>query len=271
MNEFLFFAGLVVLTVACFSFAHPLIRRFGLLSFAVAVFAAGYLPTKSVWVGAACVVALLFLPWLEILLRIRKLRLPLRKRLTQSSPPSREMFPDLEQVTGDIESAGFEHVADLGWEMEGYRQFLRIFADPHKREEASITYVEQNQLGFHFASVTSRGADGSVYTTWNCPVSTSLKTPPTVHLHRVAADASFDDLIAGHDSFLRENRLEESALRPVDPDSVREAVERDMETQMQHNIREGLLEPADEAHGRYSWRGMLFLWWQAVRDIFRFS
>ncbi|MFM8230027.1 MAG: hypothetical protein ACKOAL_02265, partial [Chthoniobacterales bacterium] len=106
---------------------------------------------------------------------------------------------------------------------------------------------------------------------WNCPVSTSLKTPPTVHLHRVAAEAPFADLVAGHDAFLRGEGLEQSALQPVDPDSVREAVERDMETQMQHNIREGLLEPADDGHGRYSWRGMLFLWWQAVRDIFRFS
>lgn len=271
MNDFLLFAGLVVLTVAFFSFAHPVLRRLGLLSFAATIFSIGYLPTKNVWVGAACVAGLLLVPWLEILLRIRKLRLPLRKHLTQSSPPTREMFPDLEQITGDIESAGFEHVADLGWDMEGYRQFLRLFANPEKREEAAITYVEQNQLGFHFASVTSRGPRGSVFTTWNCPVSTSLKTPPTVRLHRVAADASFADLVDGHDAFLRGEGLGENDLLPVNPDSVREAVERDMETQMQHNIREGLLEPADEAHGRYSWRGMLFLWWQAVRDIFRFS
>ncbi|MFM8888283.1 MAG: hypothetical protein ACKOKC_17945 [Chthoniobacterales bacterium] len=271
MNEFLLFAGLVVLTVACFSFAHPLLRRLGLLCFAATIFAAGYLPTKNVWVGAACVAGLLLFPWLEILLRIRKLRLPLRKRLTQTPPPSREMFADLDQITDDIESAGFEHVADLGWEMEGYRQFLRLFANPQKREEAAITYVEQNQLGFHFSSVTSRGADGAVFTTWNCPVSTSLKPPPTIHLHRVPAEAPFADLVAGHDAFLRGEGLEHSALQPVDPDSVREAVERDMETQMQHNIREGLLEPADDGHGRYSWRGMLFLWWQAVRDIFRFS
>ena len=52
---------------------------------------------------------------------------------------------------------------------------------------------------------------------------------------------------------------------------MRAAVERDMESQMQHNIREGLLEPADDDHGRYSWRGMLYLWFQFLRDIFRFT
>jgi hypothetical protein len=75
----------------------------------------------------------------------------------------------------------------------------------------------------------------------------------------------------GHEEILGERGLECAALHLVDPDKVRAAVERDMETQMQHNIREGLLEPADDGHGRYSWRGMLYLWWQFVRDIFRFS
>jgi hypothetical protein len=60
-------------------------------------------------------------------------------------------------------------------------------------------------------------------------------------------------------------------LRAAAPEQVRGAVERDMETQMQHNIRAGLLEPAEEGHGRYSWRGMVYLWWQFVRDTFRFS
>lgn len=270
MSELLLFAGLVVLTSACFSFAHPVLRRFGLLSFAATVFAAGYLPTGNVWLGAACVGLLLLFPWVEILLRIRKLRLPLRKHLTRAAPPPREMFPDLDRITGDIESAGFEHVADLGWDMEGYRQFLRLFACPDKREEAAITYVEQNQLGFHFASVTTRGPGATVFTTWNCPVPSSLKVPPTVHLHRVPGDSSFADLAAAHDNFVRRQGLDEGARQPVDADSVRAAVERDMENQMQHNLREGLLSPAEDGHGRYSWRGMLYLWWQSLRDVFRY-
>jgi len=271
MNELMLFVGLVVLTAACLSYAHPILRRLGIFSLGVTSFAAGYLPTRNVWIGLAAASVLVLLPWLEILLRVRKLRLPLRKELHQTAPPSREMFPALNELSDEIESAGFEHVADLGWDMEGYRQFLRLFAHPEKREEASITYVEQNQLGFHFASVTSRGADGAVFTTWNCPVSSSLKTPPTVHLHRVGADADFLALVTGHEEFLRERGLERAALQPVDPDTVRAAVECDMETQMQHNLREGLLQPADEGHGRYSWRGMLYLWCQFLRDIFRFS
>ena len=271
MNELMLFIGLVVLTVAFLSYGHPVLRRLGLLSLVATSFAAGYLPTRNVGVGLAAASVWILLPWLEILLRVRKLRLPLRKELTQTAPPSREMFPELNELSDEIEAAGFEHAADLGWEMDGYRQFLRLFAHPEKREEASITYVEQNQLGFHFASVTSRGADGAVFTTWNCPVSSSLKTPPTVHLHRVGAEADFAALVGGHETFLQERGLECSALQPVDPETVRTAVQRDMETQMQHNLREGLLQPTGEGHGRYSWRGMLYLWGQFLRDIFRFS
>jgi hypothetical protein len=87
----------------------------------------------------------------------------------------------------------------------------------------------------------------------------------------VAGEAPFAAVVEGHGSFLVERGMKEESLQAVDPDSVRAAVERDMETQMQHNIREGLLEPADDDHGRYSWRGMLYLWFQFLRDIFRFT
>ena len=261
----------MVFTAACFQFAHPLMRRLGLLSFAATVFAAGYLLSGNIWGGLGGIALLLMVPWVEILLRIRKLRLPLRKQLRQSTPPAREMFPDLGDLTDAIEAAGFEHAADLGWEMDEYRQFLRLFARPDNREEAAITYVEQSQIGFHFASVTSRAADGSVFITWNCPVPSSLKTLPTVHLNRLPGDTPVETLIKGHDSFLVERGVDRATLQAVDPDSVRISVERDMASQMEHNLREGLLEREGEEHGRYSWRGMLFLWFQVLRDIFRFS
>jgi hypothetical protein len=271
LNEFLFFSGLVAFTAACFQFSHPVMRRLGLLGMAATVFAAGYLLSGNLWVGVACVGVLLMLPWIEILFRIRKLRLPLRKQLRQAVPPAREMFPDLADVTDTIEASGFVHAADLGWEMDEYRQFLRLFANPEKREEAAITYVEQNQIGFHFASVTSRAADGSVFITWNCPVPSSLKSVPTVHLNRMGGEASFEALLAGHEKFLADRGVQRETLQAVDPDSVRVSVECDMESQMQHNLREGLLQREGDEHGRYSWRGMLFLWFQVLRDIFRLS
>ncbi len=271
MNPALLFAGLVVLTAALFSYGHPALRRLGLASVIVTTFAAGYLATGSWLVGMLCASAWPMLPWVEILLRVRKLRLPLHKKLRQTTPPSRDAFPDLDGLSEEIEAAGFEHVADLGWEMDGYRQFFRLFANPALRAEAAVTYVEQSQLGFHFTSVTSRAEGGEVFTTWNCPVSSSLKTPPSVHLRRIAGDAPFASLISEHGQSLHEQGRDPAQLRPVEPQQVRTAVEHDLEVQMQHNLHEGLLQAADEGHGRYSWRGMVYLWFQVLRDIFRFS
>jgi hypothetical protein len=264
------FIGLVVLTMACLSYGQLWVRRVGLICVGLTTFAAGFLPTANLWVGLSFVSGWLFLPWVEILLRVRKLRLPLRKELRHVPPPTRDAFPELNELSDDVEAAGFEHVADLGWEMEGYRQFFRLFAHEGRREEAAITYVEQKHLGFHFVSVTSRQAEGAVFTTWNCPVSSSLKTPPSVRLHRASGEMDFVGVQADHDKFLERSGLVRSALSPVDPEKVRGAVERDMETQMQHNISEGLLRPAEQGHGRYSWRGMFYLWFQLLRDIFRF-
>lgn len=269
MNLFMLFAGLAVLTMAFFAFGHPLMRRLGLLSLVATTFAAGYLLTDNVWAGLAAASVWFLLPWVEILLRVRKLRLPLRKELRSATPPAREMCPDLEALSDEIEAAGFEHTDDLGWEMDGYRQFLRLFARPEQREEAAITCVEQNQMGFHFVSVTSRSGDGSVYTTWNCPVPSSLKTPPKVHLRRAAPDADFGQIMAEHASFLESQGCTREVLQPVDPEAVRASVQMDMVAQMDHNLREGLLQPVGEGHSRYSWRGMLYLWCQFLRDIFR--
>lgn len=271
MNDLLLFFGLAVLSAAFLSYGHPVLRRVGLLCVLATTFAAGWMLTGSWWGGAACAAGWLFLPWVEILLRVRKLRLPLRKVLRQVAPPSREVFPELSALSAEVEEAGFEHVEDLGWEMDGYRQFLRLFAREDGREEAVITQIEQHQLGFHFASVTSRAPGGEVFTTWNCPVSSSLKTPPTVHLQRAPAEAGFSDLLAAHRAFLARSGYDGGTMRQVGPGELRAAVEQDMEDQLRHNLSEGLLRPADEGHGRYSWRGMLFLWLQFLRDILRFS
>lgn len=271
MSGLLLFLGLAVLSAAFLSYNHPVSRLFGLAGVLATTFMAGYLLTDAWWVGAVCAGSWLLLPWVEILLRVRKLRLPLRKALRQVAPPSREAFPQLAALSSSVEDSGFEHVADLGWEMDGYRQFLRLFAGADGREEAVITHVEQNQFGFHFASVTSRTGGGEVFTTWNCPVSSSLKTPPSVHVNRMAPEGSFATLVAGHQRFLAARGVERGAVQAVTADSVRDSVERDMASQIQHNLREGLLQPEGDAHGRYSWRGMMFLWMQCLRDVFRMS
>lgn len=271
MSELLVFIGLVVLCAAFLSFPHPWMQRMGMLSVVVTTFAAGYLPTGRVWVGGAVVSLWVLVPWLEIFFRVRKFRLPLQKKLQPVFPPSREMFPELESLSDDIEASGFEHVADSGWEMDGYRQFLRLYARPSSAEEAAITCIEQNQTGFDFCSITSRTTEGEVYTTWNCPISQSLQKLPTVHLHRVKAGATFGEMLKAHQDFLQREGSNLAGLVPVDPEAVRNSVEQDMNKQVEHNLRIGLLRADEDNLGRYSWRGLFYLWGKVLRDILRIT
>src|ERR1700689_3781840 len=88
------------LSMALRSFHHVLLQKLGALGIFATSFLAGYLVrNKSITLGLFCASTWLLLPWLEILTRIRNLRLPLEKNLAHQTPPSSEVFPDLNDIT----------------------------------------------------------------------------------------------------------------------------------------------------------------------------
>ena len=68
--------GVGVLSVALRSFQNSYSQKAGALGILIATFLAVYFITSSWVLGVAAAVSWLFLPWLEILTRIRALRLP---------------------------------------------------------------------------------------------------------------------------------------------------------------------------------------------------
>ncbi len=108
---------------------------------------------------AVAAVSWLFLPWLEILTRIRTLRLPKEKQLRPKSPPSSDTFPTLNEITREIENEGFVHVNDAGWDWEDYRQFFRLFYKEEDRAQATICLNEQHDLSFYYLRISSRARE----------------------------------------------------------------------------------------------------------------
>src|SRR5207302_8979089 len=106
------------------SYQTSLAQKLGALGILIASFLAIYFVTGNVGWGFAGAASWLFLPWLEILTRIRTLRLPKEKRLRPKSPPSTSLFPALDEISREIENEGFAHVNDAGWDWEDYRQFF---------------------------------------------------------------------------------------------------------------------------------------------------
>src|SRR5882724_10631363 len=231
--------GVAVLSVALRTFHNSYAQKAGALGILAATFLGFYFATNNwVW-GLIAAVAWLFLPWLEILTRIRALRLPKEKQLRPKSPPSSDTFPALSEITREIEDEGFVYVSDAGWDWEDYRQFL------------------------------SRTKDGAVWTTWNYPLSYGLKLSPAFRINRQRPDRSFWQLDQGHREFLQRNKVDPTEIEPLDEEKIETEIEKDLRDQIAHNIHKGVLKQTATGDVKYSWRGMIYLWCQFLVDLVR--
>src|SRR5881227_4220095 len=261
--------GVAVLSVALRSYQTSLAQKLGALGILIASFLAIYFVTGNVGWGVAGAASWLFLPWLEILTRIRILRLPKEKRLRPKSPPSTSLFPALDEISREIENEGFAHINDAGWDWEDYRQFFRLFYKDEDRAQATICLNEQNDLSFYYLRISSRAKDGKVWTTWNYPLSYGLKLTPLFRINRQRPDRSFWQLYQGHREFLRKNGVDPASIDALDEEQIENEMEKDLRDQIEHNIHKGVLKQTAAGEVKYSWRGMIYLWCQFLVDLVR--
>ena len=268
---------LLILCVATLSmglrtFRSVALQKLGALGIFATSFIAGYLVSeRNVFVGLFCASTWLLLPWLEILTRIRNLRLPLEKSLSHQAPPSSEAFPDLNELTSEIEGEGFEHADDTGWDWEDYRQFFRLFYKSGDRAQAAICFIDQQDIAFYYLSISSRAKDGAVWTTWNYPFSHSLKPVPQLKINRMKATDTFLQMYESHREFLRQHGIDAAQLEELSGEQLQVEIQKDLRAQIAHNLAQGVLTDAGEGQIRYSWRGLFFIWVQFLRDLVRLS
>ncbi|MBV9390587.1 MAG: hypothetical protein JOY96_01705, partial [Verrucomicrobia bacterium] len=113
LSSILLVLGIAVLGFAFRAFEHPISQRLSVACIFASSFFAGYLPSRS-WIAGVLVASIwLFLPLIEILTRIRALRLPRDRALQHKRPPGQDLFPNLDSLTQEIEEQGFEQITDL--------------------------------------------------------------------------------------------------------------------------------------------------------------
>ena len=263
--------GVAVLSVALRSFQGAFLQKLGAIGILATSFLVGYLPTQNFLLGFVFAASWFLLPWLEILTRIRKLRLPLEKNLRHRVAPSRDAFPALEELSDELEEEGFEHIEDAGWDWEDYQQFFRLYYRREDRFQAAICMIDQRDISFYFLSVSSRTQDGITYTTWNYPFSHSLKLVPQLKVNRLRSDQTFFELCSNHRAFLRKHGVSTAQLTNPGPKEIQDQIQKDLRAQVVYNIGKGVLKRTDEGQIRYSWRGLFFIWIQCLRDIVRLS
>ena len=261
--------GTALLGIALRSFYHPLLQKLGALSILATSFLIGYFISGSALIGVLFSGTWFLLPWVEILTRLRNLRLQENKNLRHKSPPSRENFPALSDLTEEVEEQGFSHVDDVGWNWEEQTQFFRLFHHENDRAQGAICMIEQNNMAFYYLSVSSRGKNGEIWTTWNYPFFYSLQFAPQWKVNRVKSHVGFHELYLCHQDFLESYAIEATDLPEFAPEAIAEEIQNDLRLQINHNSSAGLLRRNAEGEIRYSWRGMVFVWLQFLRDSVR--
>ena len=148
--------GVAVLSVAMRSYESSFSQKVGALGILTASFLAIYYITGSWVLGFLSALSWLFLPWLEILTRIRALRLPREKALRPKSPPSAEVFPTLEEIsTRSRTKASATSATRAGIGRITGNSFGSYYKE-EDRAQATICLNEQNDLSFYYLRISSR-------------------------------------------------------------------------------------------------------------------
>src|SRR6185436_8103249 len=207
MSHLLLIVGLLIFAYACRTYQNRYVSKAGWLAVLVATYLGAYFVTGShAWGWAALGMWFVF-PWVEIVGRVRKLRFPLRSEVKHRFPPSRDVFPDLTQISDEVEEAGFEKADDAGWKWEETDHFVRIFYHPGKMLQASISVAQQEEFVFSHASLTTRTVDGITLVTTNYPFSFTMRPAPRQRMNRCRDAESIGDMMASHEACLARNNV----------------------------------------------------------------
>ncbi len=270
MTQLFIVLGVVVLSFALRSFRVRIFRKVGAVGLLAATFLAFYFPTGSIAAGVGGLMIWFLLPWIELLTRIRQLRLPVDKVLEQQPPPGTLRFPAFSEMTDEVEAEGFEYVSDSGWDWDGMNQFYRLFYNSETREQAAICLTEQEGLSWACLTLTSRHHDGMTFRTTNVPFSSSMKSAPDVVVRQEPEADMFSDLLFAHRNWM--NGLAYGVYDFIEelPEELPKLIEKETGRQIKHNLETGLIRLADNAGTfRYSWRGLFYLYFQLVKDMVR--
>lgn len=253
------------------SLQSPLGRKAGMLLIWLSSAAAAYVITHSITMAVTMLLAWIFFPVWEMVFVLRQLRVPRHRGLADARPP-RDGFQELSEITTELRDAGFEQLDECRLNPSEHEQYYRIFERADGLVQATIGYIAQGTIGFHFLAFASQGRDGRRWVTWDYPLTYGLSMPPNFALYRALHCETAADLYQSHLDFLAANDVKEAdlAVDEKTPQAARARLEQTLNQQIEHNISRGYLAPAASADAEnfsYSWRGTLYVAGQILRDM----
>ena len=248
-----------------------LMRKLGMTLVWVASAVGAYCLTGSILMALTMLLAWIFFPIWEMVFVLRQLRVPRHRGLADARAP-RNASQELEEVSAELREAGFEQLDECRLNPSDHEQYYRLFDRGDGRVQATIGYIAQGAVGFHFLAFGSQGLDGRRWVTWDYPLTYGLSMPPNFALYRVLQSESAAELYQSHLDFLAANDLKDEDLFAAErtPEVARARLEQALNQQIEHNISRGYLEPAANSENEnfsYSWRGTLYVAGQILRDL----
>ena len=229
-----------------------------------------YFLTDSILAGIVATASWFFLPWVELLTKIRKMRVPLDNKLQEQFSTNLTAYPSAEEHLNVLEDSGYEHIRDCGWDLAGMKQVYQLFWNAETKSVAALCLCEQSNVTFTYLTLTSHDTSNGIWRTTNFPFSPTLKPAPKVHWHQISCSKECaKHLIQSHQTYISKQGFVDDDLRIPDPDQVSEEIERELRHQIEHNLSHGIIQQTDDGHFRYTIRGLFFLWKQFIRDMIR--
>jgi hypothetical protein len=236
-------------------------RKVGMALIWLASGLAAYFLSGSVLLGCATLAAWIFFPLWEMVFVLRQLRVPRHRELADARAP-RDDFEELAGMTQALTEAGFEQLDECRLRPAEHEQYYRIFVREDGRTQATVGYIAQGPIGFHFVAFNSNGKDGRRWVTWDYPLTYGLVMPPNTAVYRALHCHDVGELYQTHLDFLEINGVQPDDL--VAGERTREAARARLEETLNQQIP---VRGPDEENFCYSWRGTLYVAGRVIRDL----
>jgi len=155
-----------------------------------------------------------------------------------------------------------------------HEQFYRLFVNEKGTCLGSISIIMQGEFGLPFLAFYSVTKDKRTWMTTNYPLPVPLKIPPQIAMHAARLCETPEELLQMHQHFLALNKMT-TQLEPIDddPKALRDQLQSILETQLEYNLRQGILLPTfnDCEDVRYSWRGTFYVAKKYLQELVRLS
>ena len=267
MENYLLVAGVVVLGMALRSIHSPILSRLGLLCYPLAAYLLGYFVLGTVWWGVLLTVTVILVPIVRVVINAFSVCVQSNLELISCPPPPPIDFPDLENITEQIEKAGFEYVSDIGSIPEsGFRIFYRTFLDSSARVQANICLIEQENISFFYVTFCSRLSGGRRVLTWNYPFPYELEFSPQTLVKRTTNE-SVPEQLNLHKKILEDNA--QDGVASIGRTSLAGDISDAFSEQIHYNLSAGILKriAGDDGNMRYTLRGFFFLVRQFIKSF----